>query len=389
MTLTIPKPLLRERITAEVHRRIVAGVYAPGAPMPTEQELASEFKTSRTTISQALAPLQRAGIIDQKPRRGTSVRPIGARPSCQSIRIVFGRGSLNKPEAARIVNSIHSTLSHLNQQSEMCPYDSCDELRANAFVGRCAGAVFLEAFGCEELVRNLEKARLPCVVANLEQDACLTCTWVDHRKTTWAAVRLLAALGHRRIAFLTRPTEAHFYRKALEGFRAGLDEIGVRLDPEWVVMSPASNSASAFQRTRDFMARGATPTAFVAARDYLAAGACAALSEAGIVVGRDVSVVGFDDVSWAQETPFLTTFREPTHELGAVAAEMLVERLISGWRPVEKREIEAPLVLRRSVGLCPGATPTSPNTEMLLLLPNGERPQGLDEKTMARLDVSW
>jgi len=321
--------------------------------MPTEEQLAREFRTSRTTISKALGPLQEAGIIEQAPRRGTRVRPVAERPPTQAIHLLYARGVTDKPEGARIAAGAQAALARLNQRCEVRPIESPRELRAEALIGHCAGALFIEELGAVDLLNRLEEARFPYAVANLEQDLPFTSTWVDHGKTTRTAVRLLAALGHRRIALLMRPPEIFFYRRALAGFRAAIEETGLPLDEGMILVNPANDSARAFQLTRDLLQSGRRPTAIVAARDYLAAGACAALDDAGLTVGRDVSVIGFDDLTWTHHPPFLTTFREPTAQLGAAAAEMLVERLISGWRPAEKREIEAPLVLRRSVGLCP------------------------------------
>jgi len=91
----------------------------------------------------------------------------------------------------------------------------------------------------------------------------------------------------------------------------------------------------------------------VAARDLIAQGVCHAAKEAGLAVGYDLSVIGFDDCSWDDGREFLTTFREPCFEMGVTAVDMLIERLVSGWRPPERRVLEAPLVLRRSAGPVP------------------------------------
>ena len=63
-------------------------------------------------------------------------------------------------------------------------------------------------------------------------------------------------------------------------------------------------------------------------------------------------MTGYDDLGWPQEKPFLTTFREPAYEMGQAAVDMVIDRLRNGWRPPERREFDAPLILRRSVSLC-------------------------------------
>ena len=61
-------------------------------------------------------------------------------------------------------------------------------------------------------------------------------------------------------------------------------------------------------------------------------------------------MIGFDDTTWPEGREFLTTFREACYEMGAAAAEMLVERIVNGSMPPEKREFATPFVLRRTAG---------------------------------------
>ncbi|HRU07010.1 MAG TPA: substrate-binding domain-containing protein, partial [Candidatus Brocadiia bacterium] len=159
-------------------------------------------------------------------------------------------------------------------------------------------------------------------------------------------------LGHRRIALLIRPADQYFYGMALKGYQNGLADAGIPFDASRVVVCQDPDAVSAYVRVRDYLRDNPAPTALVAARDYLANGACQALVEKGLEIGRDVSVIGFDDTSWPLKQPFLTTFAEPNIELGRVAAEMLLERIIHGWQPVEKREVQATLILRKSAGPC-------------------------------------
>jgi LacI family transcriptional regulator len=205
--------------------------------------------------------------------------------------------------------------------------------------------------GHEEVIVGLERRKIPVVVANLEIDLEASATFVDHRKVALRATQVLAGFGHRRIAFLAREPGYLFYGEARRGYLDGLKEAGIAADDSLIAVSQQTDPLSAYFATKPLLERSDPPTALVAARDILAQGACRAITEAGLTVGRDVSVIGFDDVSWPQEEPFLTTFREPCREMAAAAAEMLIERIVRGWRPPEKREFEAPLVLRRSAGL--------------------------------------
>jgi DNA-binding LacI/PurR family transcriptional regulator len=350
------KLLVKDQIAEEVRRRIADGRYAPGDSMPTERELAREFRTSRTTISQALLRLQTMGLIEQAPGRGTRVLALTERPARGAVGVFYTGQPPFALETGLLIEALQQSLAARSQHSELVGGDDRVDLTADDIVERFSGALFVEGLGYEGLMLELEERHFPYVVANLEKDLNLTCTFVDHRRTTRTAVRMLAALGHRRIALLTRAEEFFFYRKAGEGYRAGLEDASIPVDESLVLYAEQTgmptDSVGAYVAVREYLESNPPPTGLVACRDYLACGACRALEEAGLVVGRDVSVIGFDDLSWPSENPTLTTFSEPTHALGTVAVEMLVERLISGWQPVEKREVESPLVLRKSVGPC-------------------------------------
>jgi len=344
---------MAQLVAEEIHRRILGGAYAPGSFIPTERDLAHEFGASRPTISKALDSLRDVGLIEQTPGRGTRVLLVSERTGTGAIAIVNLDRPPYAPERACLLQGAHEALGRRNQHYESLPTGAGpSEITADALTARFAGALFVEAAYLEKVIAELDRRKFPCVVANLESDIEATATYVDHGRAIRTAVRMLATLGHRRIALISRPPVG-VYCDVMAGFKQALADVGLPFSEDLVTISETRDSVGGYLQTREFLRRKPKATGLVAARDYLANGACRALEEAGLRIGYDVSVIGFDDVSWPLETPFLTTVREPTLVLGSTAAEMLIERIISGWRPAEKVEIEAPLVLRRSAGPAP------------------------------------
>jgi LacI family transcriptional regulator len=97
----------------------------------------------------------------------------------------------------------------------------------------------------------------------------------------------------------------------------------------------------------------ARPTAIIAGNDLMAIGAMRAAREVGLVVGRDLSVIGFDDITLAEHAhPPLTTVRQPIYEIGRQVCRMLVQTLMG--RPLEEGGcqvlFEPELVIRESTG---------------------------------------
>lgn len=349
--------LAKDRIAKELMRRIADGTYPANGHLPTEPELTREFRTSRTPVSRALGELERQGLIVRAQRRGTVVLPPEDRLRATGVAVLRQREFVQSPEETRILRGIHESLVRHNLHFEDIVAEKCTASNARRLMSSYCGAVFLEGIYYEDGAVEMEKARFPYSIANLETSHALSATWVDHSKTTQLAVELLAAFGHRQIAFLSCPPEKYFYGNALNGYRRGLEGMALPFDEHLVVIVENIDPASVLADMRKFAVANPTVTALVAARDYLARGACEAFSELGRVIGRDVSVIGFDNLSWLEGGALLTTFQEPAYELGTIAADMVVERLHSEWRANELREIEAPLIIRRSAGPCPVAAP--------------------------------
>lgn len=347
------KETVQNQIAIEIRKRIAAGMYAPGSMLPRQREFAREFRTSPTTISRILRGIEMRGFLRQKRGVGIRVLPLDDRPRSGAVGILAAVPQPADPQGQRLLRGAQETLTRWQQHVRIAgEFAEPSNASVEAIVNRFSGAIFMQGFGYEHLLEALEMRRFPCVVAKLEKDIKVSCTWVDHGKSTRIAARLLAATGHRRIGLITRPGNLFFYAQVIASYHEAVREFGLCADPSFVVVCKPLNAAGAYEELRVFLAEHRSPSAWIAARDYLAAGACQALTEKGLTIGRDVSVIGFDDATWPQEPPFLTTFAEPDYQLGVVAAEMLVERLISGWRPVERREIEAPLIIRRSTGPC-------------------------------------
>ena len=186
---------------------------------------------------------------------------------------------------------------------------------------------------------------------------------LDHHLAVEQALSHLYALGHRRIAFMRGPRaipDSEFRWKAIQNV-AG--QIGIKLDPTLVIridsagwsmksgihpMAPEIGykpMQALLEKTRDF-------SAIFCFNDIAAIGAIRALSDVGLSVPGDVSVVGFDDIqSAAYTTPSLTTVRQPLMEMGRRGAQVLLERISDPDKQVPAEIVMAPeLVVRESTG---------------------------------------
>lgn len=147
----------------------------------------------------------------------------------------------------------------------------------------------------------------------------------DHAAGVRLALAHLYELGHRRIAHIAgaRNTVAGADRTA--AFEREARVLGLDL-PEAYVREADFSSAGGYDAMSELLALDERPTAIVAASDLMALAALQAIRDAGLEPGRDIAVVGFDDLEAAALAhPPLTTIRQDREKLGTLAAERAIE----------------------------------------------------------------
>ncbi|MFC8230239.1 LacI family DNA-binding transcriptional regulator [Streptomyces sp. NPDC057287] len=139
-----------------------------------------------------------------------------------------------------------------------------------------------------------------------------------------SAVSHLLSQGHRRIAYIRGPEGFSTSEGRTAGYYSALASFDIPID-ERIIKSGERVRATGYQATRELLDERADITAIFAESDHIATGALAAIRDAGLSVPGDISVIGFDDLSLAQETwPPLTTVHLPFSELGRAAARLVL-----------------------------------------------------------------
>lgn len=164
------------------------------------------------------------------------------------------------------------------------------------------------------------------------------------------AVTHLHALGHERIALIATDPELASSDWYVDGFLSALDTVGLTLI-EGGVLAGGRREADGEAVMLEILALPERPSAVIAASDELAYGAMRAIRNAGLQVGRDIAVIGFDDLPPAAYLqPSLTTIRQPRFAIGVKAIQLLEEQIGSN-AIVPKSSLLAPkLIVRGSSG---------------------------------------
>ncbi|KRE97859.1 LacI family transcriptional regulator [Frateuria sp. Soil773] len=179
---------------------------------------------------------------------------------------------------------------------------------------------------------------------------------MDERLAAREMVNHLIALGHRRIAHVIGHPAHGASGWRLAGYSDALAAAGLPFDPALVIEGEFS-FGSGVAAARRLFSLARRPTAVFAANDDMAAGVIWAAGEHGLSVPRDVSVCGFDDTPISRQIwPAITTIRQPSREMGRIAALQLLD-VMRGRGQGRMVEVPFALQLRESTGPLPTAAP--------------------------------
>lgn len=173
---------------------------------------------------------------------------------------------------------------------------------------------------------------------------------VDQQAAGYTATRHLLDLGHERIGFVSGPANALMSRLLQIGWTAALEETGHPADAALVAHGPFGPEGGALAMSQ--LLETARPTGVICSSDLMAMGASQEAARRGLTVPRDLSVIGFDDISLAAYwSPPLTTLAQPIPAMAAAAIDELVAGLVpetrAGHSPAS-RVFRAQLVVRES-----------------------------------------
>jgi LacI family transcriptional regulator len=164
------------------------------------------------------------------------------------------------------------------------------------------------------------------------------------------AVEHMLALGHRRIGVIADSPDIHSTGQRLRGYRTALRAAGLPADPELVSVGSSSQQGG-YEAAMRLLRRRPHLEAIFATSNFMTAGAVRALRELGLVLARDVALVGFDDTDWATLIdPPITIVRQPVTAMGRKAGELLMDRLGGDTAPARRIRLRTELVIRRSAG---------------------------------------
>ncbi|MCF7802751.1 MAG: LacI family transcriptional regulator [Candidatus Marinimicrobia bacterium] len=200
---------------------------------------------------------------------------------------------------------------------------------------------------------QLQSLNYPFVLLEKVQGIHASVVDIDHVSSTKSAVKYLIDSGHSKIIHFSGPEYTSHTMDRIRGVREAYSESSLVFQEDKVLVSSGSRLEGGYETAMSYFRDLPTdeyPTAIVCYNDLIALGAIAALTELGIDVPGDVSVIGDDDIEFAKRFPIpLTTIHTPKIELGQKAAELLIDAIeASEQLPPQKLLLRPELIVRKS-----------------------------------------
>ncbi|WP_237213017.1 LacI family DNA-binding transcriptional regulator [Falsiroseomonas oryziterrae] len=328
----------------------------------TITDVAREAGVHASTVSRALNPATRGMVTEAVAARVAEVAErLGWRPSTLAAGLRTRRSrsigilvpDLVNPVFPPIVRAAEERLAEAGYVTFVANTDT-DPTREAMIVERMAahlvdGLMLASATETSRALQICERFGIPTVLVNRRQPGSRHGTVVhDDLRGMALVIAHLHGLGHRRIAHLAGPPGVSTASDRLRGFRAALTAHGLDAEAAPVVIAAAYSREAGRRAMEALLERGGF-TAVASANDMLCLGIYDALEAAGLAVGRDISVTGFNDMPFVDRIhPPLTTVRIQHAEMGRCAADLLLAELVSGGQGEREIVLQPELVVRSS-----------------------------------------
>jgi len=215
--------------------------------------------------------------------------------------------------------------------------------------GEIDGVILFSTHYDSQTIQSLLDEQFPFVVMGRQiLDERVSYVVPDYYAGSYQATRHLIELGHRRIAFTTRPELNTANQARLQGYLDALADAGIERDNDLIVATYLQPD-SGVQPTENLLALSEPPTAIFAFHDLVAVDVIKVLQQQHIRVPEDISVVGFDGLRAGFMTmPQITTVAQPLQLIGQRVIEIVNRQIENPDTDVIQEVVPVELVLRGS-----------------------------------------
>jgi LacI family transcriptional regulator len=203
------------------------------------------------------------------------------------------------------------------------------------------------------LYQDFVRRGFPLVMIDTDIEGVeVDCVKVDNERGGEMAVEYLHAKGHERIAFVSGDINFQTNRLRFQGYRSGLQRLGLPVCEEYFVLNQQFLESAGFGGVGQLFSLSKPPTAIFASSDLTAMACIHEVIGRGLRVPEDVAVVGFDNLAISSHMDIpLTTVAQPKDKVGGKAVELVLDRVenrVKTGAAARKILIEPTIVARNS-----------------------------------------
>jgi len=263
---------------------------------------------------------------------------------------------INNPFLSGLVVSIEDMISRENYSILLCnskyKLDKEENFVDNLIQRNAEGLVFIASELRSDKLMKKAKKHLNVVLISSKFGG-FDCVNLTDSQAAFEMTQHLISLGHHRIACIGFNEVSNTTMERLRGYTEALAKNNIEVKNEFMLAAQTGMNVG-YERTKQLMQLEKPPTAIFAVNDYYAINSYFAIKEKGLMVGKDISVAGFDDIPIASLlSPSLTTVKFPTETMAELAVDMLMKR-INRTSSDEMKDIIIPahVVKRDSTQIC-------------------------------------
>lgn len=302
----------------------------------TIKDVAREAGVSISTVSNALNdvdvlnPDTKKHVLDVARRLHYMPNLNGRNLKAQKTKVIgLFLNSIAGPYYGSLVESINRSCRKEGYELNIYISDMKDRLMANILGNQVDGAIISNEHVGQEEEKLLEENELPVVFIDRERKGKFMSSVVfDSYHEGEMAARYLLELGHMTFGYVKGEANNFDDEERQRGFTDVLRRAGIILPQEYIWRGEYERNAAYESMMRFLETGGALPEAIFAANDLSAIGTIEALTEAGIKVPEQVSVIGCDDIEMARFfKPAVTTIRTSFESQGIRAVQHLISMI--------------------------------------------------------------
>ena len=324
---------------------------------PTIYDVARHCGVAASTVSRAFSNPARVSVATRE-RVQTAAREIGYEPRPLARAEAPGRirtltlvvSDISNPYYVTVIKAAQARANESNYTLALTDSDESAQVEANnlrQLLATTSGGIWATSRLSDETVQQLAGHR-PLVMINREISGVPSLV-VDTAAGMRKAVRHLAVLGHRRLAYLSGPRNSWINGQRWQAVREEASSLGMHVS----FLGPFAPIRQGGQEAADALILGKASAA-LAYNDLIAIGVLHRLQALGVRVPEDLSLVGCDDIFGADFTvPGLTTIAGPADKLGSCAVDLVHAQLAGRGDLSDSRSFDSHLVIRGSTGPIP------------------------------------